>query len=74
MSPNMRSFCVKLLKSAGKTLQNLEFTPNLYQQHLCFVPRFPFLKERTSDELIYAQDVAVFLSNMGKLLHRSPQI
>ncbi|MED6289076.1 hypothetical protein CHARACLAT_032640, partial [Characodon lateralis] len=30
--------------------------------------RFPFLKERTSDELIYAQDATEFLSNMGCLM------
>uniref|UniRef100_A0A3Q2PJ34 Cilia and flagella associated protein 69 n=1 Tax=Fundulus heteroclitus TaxID=8078 RepID=A0A3Q2PJ34_FUNHE len=30
--------------------------------------RFPFLKERASDELIYAQDVVDFLSNMGRLM------
>ncbi|XP_047239897.1 cilia- and flagella-associated protein 69-like isoform X2 [Girardinichthys multiradiatus] len=35
---------------------------------ICFLLRFPFLKERTSDELIYAQDATEFLSNMGHLM------
>lgn len=29
--------------------------------------RLPFLKEKTSDELTYTQDVIEFLSHMGKI-------
>lgn len=32
--------------------------------------RLPFLKEKTSDELSYAQDVVEFLSHMGKQIIR----
>lgn len=37
-------------------------------QHLntvCFNRSLPFLKEKASDELTYAQDVIEFLSHMG---------
>lgn len=34
---------------------------------LCHL-RFPFLKEKTSDELTYAQDAIDFLSHIGTII------
>eukprot|EP00064_Thunnus_orientalis_P018695 superscaffoldBa00004387_g18800 len=38
---------------------------------LCFHLRLPFLKEKASDELNYAQDVTEFLCHMGRLMRVS---
>lgn len=51
---------------AEKASDEPEYAPFLCEAlQIC---RLPFLKERTSDELIYAQDAAEFFSNMGRLM------
>nr|XP_040045508.1 cilia- and flagella-associated protein 69-like isoform X2 [Gasterosteus aculeatus aculeatus] len=54
---------------AEKGADHPEYVPFLCQAlHIC---RLPFLKEKTSDELSYAQDVVEFLSHMGCLMRMS---
>ncbi|XP_042362598.1 cilia- and flagella-associated protein 69-like [Plectropomus leopardus] len=54
---------------AEKTADHPEFVPILCEAlQIC---RLPFLKEKTSDELNYAQDVIEFLSHMGCLMRVS---
>lgn len=61
----MHRFCAKFLKSAGRKLRNVNVYQFLLQQRLCFLLRIPFLKEKVSDDLIYAQDAINFLSCLG---------
>ena len=49
-------------------MKKLCFFFSCEHQHLntvCFNRSLPFLKEKASDELTYAQDVIEFLSHMG---------
>nr|XP_020452989.1 cilia- and flagella-associated protein 69 isoform X2 [Monopterus albus] len=51
---------------AEKAKDHPEYVPIMSEAlQIC---SFPFLKEKTSDELIYAQDVVEFLSHMGCLM------
>ncbi|XP_071355302.1 cilia- and flagella-associated protein 69-like isoform X2 [Trachinotus anak] len=54
---------------AEKVKDHSEYVPILYEAlKIC---RLPFLKERASDEVTYAQDVIEFLSHMGCLMRVS---
>ncbi|KAL6099407.1 cfap69 [Pungitius sinensis] len=54
---------------AEKGTDHPEYVPFLCQAlQIC---RLPFLKEKTSDELSYAQDVVEFISHMGCLMRMS---
>lgn len=70
ISLSLHQFCVKLFKSAGKNKTNQEHLNIFLVSASLFVFRLPFLKERTSDELTFRQDVTQFLSHTGILQHR----
>ena len=69
----MCPFCVRHFKFVGKKLRYFKHAlkktfvvTSSEHQHVALLHlRLPFLKEKASDELNYAQDVIEFLSHMG---------
>ncbi|XP_043993679.1 cilia- and flagella-associated protein 69-like [Gambusia affinis] len=51
---------------AEKVIERPKYAPFLCE--ILEISRFPFLKERTSDDLIYAEDAINFLSCLGRLM------